>query len=154
VSASSTQTENRISRSLLAADSVQRNVAATVGERVHLGWNVGFVGEKHVVRPEIRGNVQSRGITVNCNHVGSESFRDKHSTQPDAARADYCYPLTSAERGAAGESAERRGESAAQTGRRIEGNAFRDCDMNRPGFRSVLQVRMEHDEQEVFAGDA
>jgi len=26
--------------------------------------------------------------------------------------------------------------------------------VNRPDFRSVLQVRMEHDEQEVFAGDA
>lgn len=26
--------------------------------------------------------------------------------------------------------------------------------MNRPDFRSVLQVRMEHDEQEVFPGDA
>ena len=26
--------------------------------------------------------------------------------------------------------------------------------LNRPDFRSVLQVRMEHDEQEVFAGDA
>lgn len=26
--------------------------------------------------------------------------------------------------------------------------------MNRPGFRSVLEVRMEHDEQEVLGGDA
>ncbi len=26
--------------------------------------------------------------------------------------------------------------------------------LNRPDFRSVLQARMEHDEQEVFAGDA
>ena len=26
--------------------------------------------------------------------------------------------------------------------------------VNRPDFRSVLQARMEHDEQEVFAGDA
>lgn len=27
-------------------------------------------------------------------------------------------------------------------------------ELNRPDFRSVLQARMEHDEQEVFAGDA
>src|SRR5690606_26595199 len=30
----------------------------------------------------------------------------------------------------------------------------RRCRLNRPDFRSVLQVRMEHHEQEVFAGDA
>ena len=28
------------------------------------------------------------------------------------------------------------------------------CDVNRPDFRSVLQARMELDEQEVLAGDA
>lgn len=32
--------------------------------------------------------------------------------------------------------------------------AERRRDLNRPDFRSVLQARMEHDEQEVFAGDA
>ncbi|WP_169515286.1 transposase [Gordonia shandongensis] len=37
----------------------------------------------------------------------------------------------------------------------VSGDCLADISMmNRPGFRSVLQARMDHHEQEVFAGDA
>ena len=75
------------------ADRVDRHVAATTGEVVHLGDHIATIGEDGVLCPQAPRQVQSCGGAVDCHNPGACGNGDLHGAQAHTADPDHRDPL-------------------------------------------------------------
>src|SRR3954463_10448086 len=75
------------------ADRVDRDVAATAGELVHLGDHIATIGEDGVLCPQAPCQVQSCGGAVDGNNPGACGNGDLQGAQPHTADPDHRDPL-------------------------------------------------------------
>lgn len=115
------QTEDRISRCLLAADGINRDLASTAAEFADQRGDISRAVSDHgVLGPQLLSQGQRLGIAVHCDHPGVKRPGNHDRTQADSAGANDAHPLVLPETGASGQRPVGRGETAAQARRSSE----------------------------------
>ena len=78
LAASTTQAEDGVGAGLLAADGVDRDVAAAAGEVGDSGRDVDAVGKQGVLSAESGCDSEGLGVAVHRDHAGAERAGDHH----------------------------------------------------------------------------